>query len=89
MPARFGRRHILFLDDLIRMYIDRLYPGFEVGESYAVKMTRDAELYLGDEYAGDFVRLIQVLYHRNEPNPVSEPVSAMMGRLLMSFTNML
>ena len=53
-----GKTEVVFLDDLIRRHLTDLFPGSEVGEAYSVKMTRDAELYLEDEFSGDLVEMI-------------------------------
>ncbi len=59
LPEDGEARRVMFLDDIVRSNIDRLFPGFDCGEAYAVKMTRDAELYLDDEFAGDLVEMIR------------------------------
>jgi polyphosphate kinase len=53
------RQRVFFLDDIIRLNFSRVFPGYEADEAYAVKMTRDAELYLEDEFAGDLVEMIR------------------------------
>ena len=59
VPTSGSRHRVLFVDDVIRANIGRLFPGFEAGEAYAVKMTRDAELYIEDELEGDLVEAIK------------------------------
>ncbi len=54
-----GRHGVVFIDDIIRLYAGRLFPGREVGGSWAVKMTRDAELYLDDEFDVELVEAIR------------------------------
>lgn len=54
-----GTRRVLFLDDVIRAHLDRLFPDGDAGPAYAVKLTRDAELYIEDEFAGDLVAMIR------------------------------
>ncbi len=53
------RARVMFLDDIIRSSMGRLFPGYDCGEVYAVKVTRDAELYLDDEFGGDLVEMIK------------------------------
>jgi polyphosphate kinase len=59
LPHRGGEQEVMFLDDLIRFNLDSIFPDHEVGRSFAVKLTRDAELYLDDEFEGDLVEAIR------------------------------
>lgn len=59
VPSPDARRYVMFLDDVIRHNLPLLYPEHEVGDSYAIKLTRDAELYLEDEYGGNLIELIR------------------------------
>ncbi|HTE01279.1 MAG TPA: polyphosphate kinase 1 [Mucilaginibacter sp.] len=52
-------RFILFLDDIIRYNLDKLFPGETVNGCFSFKITRDAELDLKDEYEGDTADLIE------------------------------
>ncbi|MCJ7628481.1 MAG: hypothetical protein MUO50_08850, partial [Longimicrobiales bacterium] len=55
-----GEGHnLLFLEDVIRLSLPRLFPEYEVGSAYAVKLSRDAELHLEDEFEGDLVAKIR------------------------------
>jgi polyphosphate kinase len=55
-----GEGHnVLFLEDVIRHSISDLFPSFEVGSAYAVQLSRDADLYLEDEFEGDLVAKIR------------------------------
>lgn len=51
--------NVLFLEDVIRLCIAELFPGYELGSAYSVKLSRDAELYLEDEFQGDLVEKIR------------------------------
>ena len=59
LPHRGGEQEVMFLDDLIRFNLDSIFPDHEVGRSFAVKLTRDAELHLADEFEGDLVEAIR------------------------------
>jgi len=61
-----GTRTVLFLDDIVRLHLERIFPANEVGHAYAIKMTRDAELYLEDEFAGDLVQKIRKSLKKRE-----------------------
>ena len=54
-----GDRYVLFLDDAIRFNLDRLFPDHVVDGAYAVKLSRDADLYLEDEFSGDLAARIR------------------------------
>jgi polyphosphate kinase len=43
---------IVFLDDIVRFHLDRIFPEGEVTGCYSFKITRDAEIDLKDEYSG-------------------------------------
>lgn len=55
LPSRPGRVDLLFLDDVIRHCLDVLFAGHEVLHCHAFKLSRDAELYLDEEF-GDTVK---------------------------------
>ena len=44
-----------FLDDLIRSQIEHIVPDRQYIGSWSVKLSRDAELYIEDEYEGDLI----------------------------------
>ncbi|MDB4919316.1 polyphosphate kinase 1 [Mucilaginibacter sp.] len=45
--------YIAFLDDIIRNNLDKVFKDVEIKGCYSIKITRDAELDLQDEYSGD------------------------------------
>jgi polyphosphate kinase len=54
-----NRRDIIMLDDIVRHALTNLFPGYKVEDSFSFKITRDAELYLEDEYSGDIISKIK------------------------------
>ena len=54
-----GVRYILLIDDLIKAQLPFLFPGLTVTGAYNIKITRDAELDLQDEYQGDLADEIE------------------------------
>ncbi len=55
-----GEGHnVLFIEDVIRQFLPTLFPDHEVGSAYGVKLSRDADLYLEDEFEGDLVGKIR------------------------------
>ena len=66
VPAHCGRRCFMFVDDLVRLHLPRLFPGFSVAGAYSVKLTRDAELRIEDEFSGDLSEKIREALSRRE-----------------------
>ncbi|PHN05818.1 polyphosphate kinase 1 [Flavilitoribacter nigricans] len=59
MPgSEAGHHPITFLDDIIRNHLEN-YLEREVSGVYAIKVSRDAEIYIDDEFSGDLVEKIQ------------------------------
>ena len=54
-----GTRYIIFLDDIIKENLDKIFPGYTIRGSYSFKITRDAQLDLEDEYDGDLADKIE------------------------------
>jgi polyphosphate kinase len=59
IPGENEKTFIIFLDDVIRLNLQELFPGYKVLESYSVKLTRDAELYIDDEFSGNLLEKIK------------------------------
>jgi len=53
------QQYLIFLDDIIRHNLHRLFINEEVTGCYSFKITRDAELDLKDEYHGDLSEQIE------------------------------
>lgn len=54
-----GLTHIVFLDDIVRSNLDALYPGYVVEGAWSVKISRDADLGIRDNFMGDIVEEIR------------------------------
>ena len=68
--TRKNERVVLFLDDVIRLGMSGLFPGYDVGEAYSVKLSRDADLQVEDEFEGDLIEKIRKgLEKRGEGTP--------------------
>ncbi len=59
LPEDDGKKYIIFLDDLIRICLPEVFPGYRVVRSYSIKLTRDAELYIDDEFSGNLLEKIK------------------------------
>ena len=70
--ARQGnKRVVLFIDDIIKAHLGSLFPGKTVTGAYSIKITRDAELDLHDEYEGDIAERIALEIGRRELGPAT------------------
>jgi polyphosphate kinase len=56
--TKAGHHPLTFLDDLVRFNLER-YLERPVLEAYSIKVSRDAEMYIDDEFSGDLVEKIQ------------------------------
>ncbi|AYL95752.1 polyphosphate kinase 1 [Mucilaginibacter celer] len=54
-----GKQYIVFLDDIIRYNLDKIFKTEEIKGCYSFKITRDAELDLNDDYEGDVQEQIE------------------------------
>ncbi len=52
-------RHIIFLDDIIKLNLPYIFSDYSVTDSYSFKITRSAALDLHDEFEGDIAEKIR------------------------------
>jgi len=70
LPSTDGKVRVAFLDDIIRLCLDEIFPNHDILGAHAVKLTRDAELHIDDEFAGDLREKVrQALALRNAGVP--------------------
>jgi len=55
LPKIGNNNYIMFLDDILRYFLPNIFYGYDVHESFAIKLTRDAELYIEDEFSGNLL----------------------------------
>jgi polyphosphate kinase len=58
--------YIVFLDDIIRENMQELFPGFIIHGMYSIKLTRDAEMNIEDEFIGDIAEKIEKQLEKRE-----------------------
>jgi len=58
LPIVKAGHSIIFLDDIIKMNLDTLFPGYIIDSSYSIKLSRDADLKIEDEFSGDLAEKI-------------------------------
>jgi len=69
-----SEKQLIILDDLIRIIISNIFPGFRIMDSFSIKLSRDAELYIDDEYQGDFLEKIRSSLQKRDKGPAARLV---------------
>ena len=64
VPDDEGRHVVVLLEDVLRLSLDRIFPKREVECCHSFKLSRDAELYIEDEFSGDLVEKIHKSLNR-------------------------
>ena len=59
LPKINNRHYIMFIEDIVRVGLSVLFPGFKVDSSYSIKISRNAELPIEDEFKGNLVDKIR------------------------------
>ena len=54
-----GEHNFVFLSSIIRMHVERLFPGLDVDGCYQFRVTRNSNLYVDDEEVSDLVRSLE------------------------------
>jgi polyphosphate kinase len=54
-----GKHYVVFIDDIIKAHLPFLFPNRTICGAYSIKINRDAELDLADEFDGDIVEKIE------------------------------
>lgn len=71
LPSPSNRRDVIVLDDLIRYSARWLFPGYNILGMYSIKLTRDAELYIDDEFSGNLLHKIRRSLNKRNVGPAS------------------
>lgn len=67
-----GKEHnVIYLDDIIRLCLDTLLPEAQSPMAYSLKLSRDAELYLDDDYTD--TALVEKIYHSLKKRDTGQP----------------
>ncbi len=57
--SKAGEDNFVFLSSIIRVHVDRLFPGLDVDGCYQFRVTRNSDLYIDDEEVSDLVRALE------------------------------
>ncbi|HMN89606.1 MAG TPA: polyphosphate kinase 1 [Saprospiraceae bacterium] len=71
LPSPQHRHDLIILDDIVRHSISWMFPGYEILDTHSIKLTRDAELYIDDEFSGDLVQKIRDSLAKRHVGPAS------------------
>ena len=71
LPGPANDHHIIMLDDIVRHNVSIMFPGYNIVDTYSIKLTRDAELYIDDEFSGDLVQKIKESLVKRHVGPAS------------------
>lgn len=59
LPKIDDTYYFMFQEDIIRANLDRMFHGYDVLCSHSIKLNRNADLLIEDEFQGDLVELIR------------------------------
>lgn len=71
LPAPAGQHHLIMLDDIVRHSVSWMFPGYHILDTFSIKLTRDAELYIDDEFSGDLIQKIRESLVKRHVGPAS------------------
>jgi polyphosphate kinase len=54
-----GYDYVIFLDDIVRENLVFIFPGLKILGVYSIKLNRDAEIHLEDDYRGNLLKKIE------------------------------
>ncbi|MCB0281085.1 MAG: polyphosphate kinase 1 [Calditrichaeota bacterium] len=59
LPPDGKKKYVIFVDDILRLFIQKLFQTRKVTFCYSIKLTRDAEMYIDDEFSGNLLEKIK------------------------------
>ncbi|MCO6491321.1 MAG: polyphosphate kinase 1 [Phaeodactylibacter sp.] len=71
LPSASSRRDLIMLDDIVRHSVSWMFPGYHILDTFSIKLTRDAELYIDDEFSGDLIQKIKESLAKRQVGPAS------------------
>mgnify|MGYP000548107669 CR=1 FL=1 len=74
LPSKDNTHEIIYIDDIVRHSVQMIFPGYEIIDTYSIKLTRDAELYIDDEYSGDLIQKIKKSLNKRNVGTASRMV---------------
>ncbi|MFA0961536.1 polyphosphate kinase 1 [Roseivirga sp. BDSF3-8] len=71
IPQPGHTQYLIMLDDIIRYNLTAIFPGYIILGCYSIKLNRDADLAIEDEFSGDLVNKIRTQLDQREIGPPS------------------
>ena len=71
LPSSGKKHEVIMMDDIVRHSISWMFPGYDIEDTYSIKLTRDADLYIDDEFSGDLVEKIKEGLSKRHVGPAS------------------
>ncbi|MDR1454949.1 MAG: polyphosphate kinase 1 [Tannerella sp.] len=59
LPAHGNVNYYMFIDDIIRVNLPSVFPGYEMAGCYSIKISRDADIYLEEENPENMLQTIR------------------------------
>ena len=66
LPSIQDKHYIMFLDDIVKLHMKVLFPGYKIDSSFSIKLSRDADLRIEDEFTGDLIEKIEHNLNKRE-----------------------
>ena len=66
LPSENGLDYVIFIDDIIRLGLPQVFPEFEIRSVHSIKISRDAELDIGEDVTGNMLAKIQKSIKKRE-----------------------
>ncbi len=71
LPSAADSYDLIILDDVVRHNVSTMFPGYDILDTFSIKLTRDAELYIDDEFSGDLIEKIRSSLTKRKVGPAS------------------
>ncbi len=71
LPAGDGWSSILFVDDIIKECLPDIFPGYTIKGAWSIKLTRNAEMNLEDEFVGNLAEKIEKQLEKRDAGPAT------------------
>ena len=59
LPELSGKYLYMFLEDVIRKHLYMIFPGYNILSSYSIKLSRNADLMIEDEFTGNILNKLR------------------------------
>ena len=53
LPSHHETHYLMFIDDIIKVNLSEIFPGYAIDSCYSIMISRDADIYIDDENAAN------------------------------------